>query len=155
MTDDIIHVPGRWEIDYDHSAGETASRFLRAIGEDAQLLGKRCPECERVLMPPRGFCDRCLVDTDEWVEIGSEGHIESFTIVAEDIGTGPDPPFAPVYVQLKGADTAMVNLLEGVDLSDPDDAAAELAVGTPVRAVFDEADERESRITDFHWELAR
>jgi uncharacterized OB-fold protein len=153
MQEDIIHVPGRWEINYDHSAGETATQFLKAIGEDAQLLGKRCPGCGRVLAPPRGFCDRCLVDTDEWVEIGPTGHIESFTIVTEDIGTGPDPPFAPAYVQLEGADTAMVNLLRGLDLTDPEAAAATLGVGKPVRAVFAEPTERECRITDFHWEL--
>lgn len=153
MTDEPIHVPGHWDIHYDYAAGETATTFLRSIGEDAQLLGKRCPACERVLAPPRGFCDRCLMDTDEWVEIGPAGHVESFTIVTEDIGTGPDPPFAPAYVQMDGADTAMVNLLRGLDLSDPERAAARLDVGTPVRAVFAAPADREARITDFHWEL--
>lgn len=153
MSNDPIHVPGRWDIEYDHSAGETASRFLRTLRDDAQVIGRRCPDCERVLVPPRGFCERCFVDTDEWVEVGPEGRIESFTVVPRHLGAGPEAPFALAYVQLDGADTAMVNLVEGIDLDDPEAAAERLAVGSRVTAVFADADEREARVTDFHYEL--
>lgn len=153
MSDDPIHVPGRWDIEYDHSAGETASRFLRALRDDATVLGRRCPDCERVLVPPRGFCERCFVDTDGWREVGPRGRIESFTVVPRSLGAGPEAPFALAYVQLDGADTAMVNLVEGLDLDDPAAAAERLAIGTRVAAVFDPPDEREARVTDFHYEL--
>lgn len=153
MNKDTIHVPGHWDIEYDYSAGETASYFLRTLRDKEQILGKQCPECERVLVPPRGFCERCFTDTEDWVEVGPDGRIESFTVVPEDLGTGPDAPFALAYVQLDGADTAMVNLIEGLDLNDPDKAAEQLAVGTRVTAIFEPKDEREARITDFHYEL--
>lgn len=151
MTENIT-IPGRWDIEYDYSAGETASHFLATLRDDGTLLGKRCPDCERVLAPPRGFCERCFVDTDDWVEIGPEGRIESFTVTPNDLGAGPEAPFALAYVQLDGADTAMVNVLEGLDLSDPDAAAESLSVGDRVEAVPEPADEREGRITDFHYE---
>lgn len=153
MTTENITIDGRWDIKYDYAAGETASHFLATSRDEGQLLGKRCPECERVLAPPRGFCERCFVDTEDWVEIGPEGRIESFTVVPRDLGAGPDAPFALAYVQLDGAHTAMVNLVEGVDASDPAAAAEDLAVGTRVKAVFDPPAEREGRITDFHYEL--
>lgn len=154
MTDDAIRVPGRWDIKYDHSAGETASRFLRALRDDGAILGTHCPDCERVLVPPRGFCERCFVDTTDWIQVGPEGHVESFTVAPRSLGAGPEGPLALAYVQFDGADTAMVNLVEGLDLSDPAAAAEELSIGTRVTAVFDPPDEREARITDFHYELA-
>lgn len=153
MSDNVLTVPGHWDITYDHSAGETASRFLSTLQDEGRILGRRCPECERVLAPPRGVCDKCFVDTTDWVEIGPEGHIESFTIVPHNLGAGPDAPYAIAYVQLDGADTAMVNLLVGLDLDDSDEAAERLGIGTRVEAIFKPKDEREARITDFHYEL--
>lgn len=151
-SNDTIHVPGHWDIEYDHSAGEIGSQFLRTLRDDGRLLGRQCPDCERVLAPPRGFCERCFVDTTEWVEIGPGGRVESFTIVPEDLGAGPDAPFALAYVQLDGADTAMVNEVEGIDLSDPAVAAERLQIGTRLTAVIEPEAEREGRITDFHYE---
>ena len=152
MTTENITIPGRWDIEYDYSAGETASHFLASLRDDEKLLGRRCPECERVLAPPRAFCERCFVDTDEWVEIGPEGRVESFTVVPQDLGAGPEAPFALAYVQLDGAHTSMVNVVEGVDASDPESAAERLSIGTRLRAVFEPEGDREGRITDFHYE---
>jgi uncharacterized OB-fold protein len=149
-----ITVPGTWDINYEYAAGDTASHFLTELRDNEQILGRQCPECERVLAPPREFCEQCYCNTDEWVEIGPGGRIESFTIVPNDLGSGPEAPYAVAYVQLDGASTAMVNMVEGLDLSDVDAAAAELSIGTRVEAVFNSDAKREARITDFHYELA-
>lgn len=153
MSEETIRIPAHWDIEYSHSAGETGSRFLAEIRDNEQLLGRQCPECERVLVPPRDFCERCFVDTEEWVEVGPGGTIESFSIVPVDLGSGPEAPFAIAYVELDGASTAVLNQVKGVDLSDPAAAAERLAIGTRVTAAFEPADEREGRITDFHFEL--
>lgn len=153
MNQDTLHVPSRWDIEYDHSAGKTASHFLRTLRDHEQILGRQCPQCNRVLVPPRDFCERCFTDTHQWTEVGPGGRIESFTVVPDELGAGPEAPFALAYVQLDGADTAMVNLIAGVDAGNPADAAEHLAVGTRVSAVFKPEDEREARITDFHYEL--
>lgn len=150
---DPLQVPGHWDIRYEHSAGETASRFLRAIRDEEKLLGRKCPECERVLAPPREFCEECFVDTSEWIKLGPEGDIESFTIVPRKLGAGPEAPYALAYVKLDGADTAMVNEVEGIDLDDTDAAAQSLSMGTRVEVAFDPPEEREGRITDFHYEV--
>ena len=148
-----ISVPGHWDIDYEYAAGDINSRFLTELRDNGRILGRQCPECERVLAPPRGFCEQCFVDTTEWVEIGPGGQIETFSIVPNDLGSGPDAPYAIAYVQLDGASTAMVNFVDGVDLSDVDEAAKTLSIGTRVEAVFKPEDEREARVTDFHYEL--
>lgn len=152
MTEHIT-IPGHWDIEYEYAAGETASRFLTELRDNQRILGRQCPDCERVLAPPRSFCEQCYCDTGEWVEIGSGGVVEAFTIVPNDLGSGPEAPYAVAYVKLDDADTAMVNEVEGVDLSDVDAAAEKLSLGTRLKATFDPADEREGEITDFHYEL--
>jgi uncharacterized OB-fold protein len=56
------------------------------------------------------------------------------------------------YVRPDGATTAIANFVTGVDFTDPAAAAARLAIGTRMRAVFRPDGERQARITDFTWE---
>jgi uncharacterized OB-fold protein len=147
-----ITIPGSWNLAFEHAAGRAASRFLVALRDRQVLLGSPCPSCARVRVPPRSFCEDCFVQTsDEWVEVGPEGAIESFTITYAAFPGYRRPPHAIAYVRPDGASTAIGNYVEGVDLGDPEAAATALAIGTRVRAAF--APAREARITDFHWEL--
>lgn len=148
---DIIEIEQHWDIHYRHPAGETGSEFFRGLREK-RVLGRRCPECRRVLVPPRGFCDRCFAATGEWVPVGPDGVLEAFTIVARKFMGMPDPPYVVAYARLRDADTALVNYLRGLDLSDIPAAAKRLAVGLPVRVAFTERPE--GRMTDFWFELA-
>jgi uncharacterized OB-fold protein len=102
-------------------------------------------------VPPRPFCDRDFVETEGTVELGSEGVIELFTIVYHRIQGLPEPPYAIAYVRPDGADTAIVNFVRGVDLTEPSSAVAALAIGTRARICF--ADDRVGRMTDFWFEV--
>ncbi|MDA8373938.1 MAG: Zn-ribbon domain-containing OB-fold protein [Actinomycetota bacterium] len=146
----LIH-SGEWNIHYDYAVGETATRFFSRLRDEGKIAGKRCPECKAVLLPPRAYCERCFVKTEEWVDVGPEGTIEAFTIVYEPFDGLPQPPYAVAYVTLDGASTAMANFVRGLDLSVPEVAARELAVGKRVEAVF--IDARKGTITDFHYRL--
>ncbi|MGH9674510.1 MAG: Zn-ribbon domain-containing OB-fold protein [Bryobacteraceae bacterium] len=152
MTDDIITIPGRWDISYDYAAGRTASEFLRRLRDEKRISGVRCAKCGRVILPPRGFCERCFVAVEEWVDVAPSGVIEAFTITTEPFDGLPDPPCAIAYVRLDGASTAMLNFVRGVDLVSVAAAAARMAIGTRVRVEWKEA--REGRITDFYYVLA-
>lgn len=126
-----------WDLAYRHALGETTSRFLGGLSE-GRLFGRRCPSCDRVLLPARSFCDRCHVATEDWVEVGGEGPIEMFTIVYEPFKGLPAPPYALAYVTVDGADTALVGYVRGVDLTEQDAAVRSLAIGTRVRVAFSE-----------------
>jgi uncharacterized OB-fold protein len=63
----------------------------------------------------------------------------------------PPPPYAIAYVRLDNVSTAMLNFVRGLDLGDVPAAAKRLAPGARVKVIF--ADEREGRVTDFHYEL--
>jgi uncharacterized OB-fold protein len=110
------------------------------------------PKCRRVLLPPRGFCEQCFVETTDWVQAQPHGKIDSFTIVYEQFEGLPAPPYAIAYVRLDNASTALVNYLMGTELKDPAAATQTIRVGAPVRVVFKE--KREGKIGDFWYELA-
>jgi uncharacterized OB-fold protein len=151
MEGSFIFIPQRWDIKFNHAAGETGSAFFNAIMERKEILGKKCPRCKRVLLPPRSFCERCFVETTEWVKVGREGKIQAFTIVYEKFEGLPTPPYAIAYVLLDGANTAMANFVKGVDLSDVNQALERIKIGAMVRVIFKR--KREGRITDFWYEL--
>jgi len=151
VSEEIVYIEQRWDITYRHSAGKTASHFFQQL-KQGTLLGKRCPGCRRVLMPPRAFCDRCHKATAEWVEVGREGVIEASTIVFQQFKGLPEPPYALAYVRLNGADTALCNYVRGLDLSDARRAAERLKIGTRVKVVF--RDMPEGRMSDFWYELS-
>lgn len=146
-----VTIEGRWDFEYRYFAGETASRFFHELA-NGRIYGRRCPSCGKVLVPARSFCDACYVETGEWVEVGPEGRLDIFTIVATKFPGLPDPPFVIGYVTLDGADTAILNHVGGLDLSDIDAAVARLMPRPRVVTRF--ADVREGRITDFHFARA-
>lgn len=149
-----VRIPGEWHLKFEHAAGRAASRFLVTLRDTKQLQASPCPQCGKMRVPPRAFCEDCFVPTsDDWLTVGPEGVIETFSITYADFPGYPKAPHAIAYVKPRGADTAMCNFVRGVDLSDPAKAASDLAPGRRVTAVFHR--ERHARVTDFHWELAK
>ncbi len=140
-----------WNITYDHALGETASWFYTRIRDEAAIYGRRCAKTNHVLVPPRSFSDETLLPTTEWVKVGPGGRIEAFTMVYEPFNNLPDPPYAFGYVLLDGADTALGGYFKGVDLTDPQQAAKQLAIGTRVMTKF--AEIRKGEMLDFWFEL--
>ena len=151
MTE-LVSIPGHWDFDYTYFAGEAASRFFAALKESQQIMGARCPSCQRVLVPARSFCDACFQRTTDWVEVGPEGTLETFTIITAAFPGLPEPPIVMAYVTLDGADTALVNLVLGLDLSDI--AAAAAALQRQPRVQVQYVPQPQGRITDFAFVLA-
>lgn len=148
---ELITIPGHWSFDYTYFAGESASRFFHELGTNRRIMGTKCPSCKRLLVPARAFCDACMERTGEWVEVGPEGTLETFTIITTAFPGLPKPPIVMAYVTLDGADTALINLVLGEDLRDIEAAARRLNAQPRVVARF--IDDPKGRITDFTFEL--
>jgi len=142
---EIIEFDAKWEIPFKHSAGEHATKFFEGL-KQKKILGVRCPSCKRVLVPPRAFCERCFVKTDEWVEVKDEGEVLTMTVTYMKFTGLPDPPYAVGIVKLDGADTGMLCFLGGVDLSDWRKVHEIFKPGSRVKAVWKE--KPEGKITD-------
>lgn len=107
------------ELDYTYSAGESASRFLRGIGE-GRMIGQRCPVDGRVYFPSRGSCPQHGVPiSGEAVELVDRG-----TVVTFSINRVPSPnidlelPYAAIQVVLDGADTTFFHVLGECPIED-------------------------------------
>ena len=149
-AEDLLRLPGSWNFDYTYFAGETASRFFAELRDNKRILGRRCPSCQRLVIPARSYCDACYVEMGDWEPVGETGTIEAFTILTRAFPGLPEPPLVIAFVTLDGADSAVLNFVEGVELDDQDAAGAYLFDNDRVRVVFSE--KREGRITDFHFE---
>jgi uncharacterized OB-fold protein len=138
-----------WDLSYRHALGDTAGRFLRGL-KAREFMGRKCPKCERVILPARSFCDRCHVETTDWSTAEPRGELMMFTIVYEQFKGLPEPPYAIGYVLLEGADTAILGYLRGVPLEDARVAADALRVGTAMEARF--VDEPRGSVLDYWFE---
>jgi uncharacterized OB-fold protein len=122
-------------LDYLYSAGQAASRFLRALAE-GRLLGQRCPVDGKVYFPTRGACPEHGVPTEgELVEVKDEGTVVSFSIVrvpSENLQV--ELPFAAVTILLDGADTTFTHVLSEGRLED-------VHMGMRVKAVWQPREE--------------
>lgn len=148
---DLITIHGSWNFNYTYFAGEAATRFFRELGQHRRIMGTRCPACRRLLVPARSFCDACMEHTTSWEAVGPEGTLETFTIITTAFPGLPPPPIVMAYVTLDGADTALINVVRGEDLSDIEAAATRLNVQPRVALRF--VDDPQGRITDFWFEL--
>jgi len=147
--EEFIIVPGKWEISYRHSAGKIGTKFFTELRDHKRILGKRCPKCRRVLVPPRAFCERCCVATAEWVEVKDEGILTNFTVTYWQFVGLPKPPYVTALIKLDGADTGLLHFVGEVDLSDPKRIRDVLRIGMRVKAVWSE--ERKGTILDIKY----
>ena len=57
---------------YAWDAGVAIGRYLQEL-KAGRLIGRSCPECERVMVPPRMFCEQSFCATDNWVNLQDTG----------------------------------------------------------------------------------
>jgi uncharacterized protein len=145
-------VEASWDIVYQHVADEVTERFLTALREEGRLIGRRCPACERVLLPPAAVCDRDFEATTEWVDLPLSGTLQMSTVVYRPVRGLPAPPNALAYVLVDGADTPIPVRVVGLELDSPEALRAELRPGRAV--VLELAAERRGRASDLTARLA-
>src|SRR3989442_5026469 len=64
---------------YGWSAGEGMSRFVQEL-QIGRFIAWTCYKCERILFPPRMFCEECFRPTDAWNFIHDTGTIETLSV---------------------------------------------------------------------------
>jgi len=141
-VEELVH-RGRIKVPYNWSVGEIGSKFFSELRDHKKIWGTRCPACKKILVPARKICGQCFEETNDWVQVGSEGALQTYTVVRYSSGVQPlEPPFGYAIILLDGADTGMTHLLYG---SDP----SQWRVGIRVQAVF--RDKREGNILDISY----
>ena len=103
-------------LEYLVKAGDNTVGFLQGILEK-KLIGKRCPSCRKVYMPPRGSCPICVVAMVEPVEVAQKGTVTTFSIVRFPFeGQVLTPPYACAHILLDGADVPLLHVVGDCDV---------------------------------------
>ena len=132
--EDVTIVTTPMRLEYTYTANPVSEAFLRGT-QERRLLGRRCSECGKVYLPPRGVCSMCgAAFTDEIVEIPDTGTVATFAIVNVNFASREvDLPYAVVEVLFDGAAITSQFLIQGVSHED-------VRMGMRVKAVWKEGD---------------
>ncbi|HKZ98612.1 MAG TPA: Zn-ribbon domain-containing OB-fold protein [Thermoplasmata archaeon] len=131
---------------YAWSAGEAMSRFLAEL-QEGRLVARTCDGCERILFPPRMFCELCFRPTDAWTYVRDTGTIETFSIsyLDKDARRIAEPILVGV-VSLDGASPRMglMHYFGGMTKD-------EIRIGMRVKAVWRPPEERRGSVLDISY----
>lgn len=139
----VLTVEDEFKVEYAWDAGIAISAYLRGLG-DGELLASYAPGSDRVMVPPRTFCELSWTPSQKLVELPGTGRVNTFSLsyVNWD-ATRRKEPLIPAVIELDGASGGM-GILHMLGDVDPE----EVEIGMPVRAVWKPAAEREGSITD-------
>lgn len=139
-----LRLPVHWP------TGPYMGRFLKEIKENEKIWGTKCPMCSRIVAPPRMICGSCHAVQKEWVLLGNEGTLLSFSVVFQkftDPQTGEERkvPYAWGIIQLDGGG------LTAHYLSETDIGQLLQWRGKRVRAVFKDKQDRKGDFWDIKY----
>ncbi len=145
-SEEFLVMPIPLELPFQWAAGPYLGRFFRELRDNARLLANKCPQCGRLLFPPRQVCAQCHVKVGEdWVELSDKGVVEDFTVVVEpmsDPSTGERRtlPYPTATIRLEEG-VSLIHYLEETD-------SAKIREGLKVQAVFKPREKRKGEMRD-------
>ena len=79
------------------------SQFFNNLRE-GRLTTTKCKKCGKLLWPPRIMCSNCLSNELEWVDLGKEGELYTFTDMrfGAPLGFVEDVPFCIGIIKIGG-----------------------------------------------------
>jgi len=131
---------------YAWDAGVAIGRYLQEL-KAGRLIGRQCPQCRQVLIPPRMVCESCFYPTSHWVELEDTGTVLTFSrcYITWDM-IELEKPQMPAVIEIDGASPGM-GIMHMLGEVDPD----ALEIGMRVQAVWKPPEEREGAITDIQY----
>ncbi|MDW7728804.1 MAG: Zn-ribbon domain-containing OB-fold protein [Bacillota bacterium] len=140
MTEDSLDCQFAWD------TGVAVGRYLAEL-KNGRIIAKECRRCNRIMLPPRMFCELCFRPSGNWVYVKDTGTVNTFSIcrvhwdasrIKED-----EKPYLPAVIEIDGASKGMgiMHLLGEVE---PDD----IKIGMKVKAVWKPEAKRTGAVTD-------
>jgi len=139
--------PGAWHgnmpVTNRYTFGLAGERFFRALMDEGKIMGSHCPKCDRVYVPATIFCERCLGELNEWVDVGTVGTLHTFTLLhVNNDGSHLEEP--EIVGLIAFGDGGIIHRIEEVE-------PESLAFGMPMEAVLVPKDQRQGSILDIRY----
>ena len=123
------------------------SRFLEGL-KNGKIVGSSCKKCNRIMVPPRAFCEQCFRSVDKYVNVKDTGTINTYSIsyVAGDASRIKEPILVAV-IDIDGASEGMgiLHLLGEID------DWKKIKFDMKVQAVWKSPEKRTGAITDIKY----
>lgn len=138
-----VRTPAR--LDYEFTAGDAASRFLRGI-QQKRIIGQQAAGGRgKVYVPPRGADPELGQPTPVEVEVAQTGTVTSFCMVnVAFYGSSMELPYTSALILLDGADLSIMHLIQEIP-------AEEVRIGMRVEAVWRDAADLEPTLESIKW----
>jgi uncharacterized OB-fold protein len=143
MSEPVRKIKAPVRLEFTVPAGQTLSRFLAGVIE-GRLLGRRCPSCQKVYVPPKGACPTCGVPCRDEVPVADSGTVTTFCIVNVPFeGQTMKLPYVYGAILLDGADLPLLHLIQV--------PAEEARMGMRVKAEWVPPGERKPSLEAIKW----
>jgi uncharacterized OB-fold protein len=137
-----VRTPAR--LDYEFTAGDASSRFLRGITQK-KITGQRATPDSRVYVPPRGADPELGAATPIEVEVAQVGTVTSFCVVnVAFYGSVMELPYVSALILLDGADLSIMHLIQEIP-------ADQVRIGMRVEAVWRDDADIEPTLESIKW----
>lgn len=144
LMEGLPHAPGSWvgnlPVTNRYTFGLAGERFFRAIKDEGRILGTHCPKCNHTYVPAVSFCERCLSELTDWIDVGTVGEVHTFTLLYENYdGSRRETPEIVAFIRFGDG-----GLIHRLGEADPN----AIEIGIQVQAVFKPQSERKGSILD-------
>ena len=137
-----VRTPASMQFQY--TAGEAATRYLRGIAQ-RKILGGRVDAHSRVYVPPRGSDPQLGKPTTEMVEVAHTGTLVSFCVVNVSFHGGTQEiPYTTGLIKLDGADLPIMHLIQECPVD-------EVRIGMRLEAVWVDDSELGPTVESIKW----
>jgi len=144
-----MHWRGDMQADYFYPSGIAGDKFFRHIMENDTFLATKCSKCNKVLFPPRLYCEDCFEEIQEmdWIEVPSTGTVKLYTVVTINAhGKKLEKPRVIAFIDIDKTNGALLGVIRTNDFNKD-------FLGTKVKAIFKQKGNREGTLKDIlYWE---
>lgn len=140
----FMHWRGDMQADYLYTNGVAGDRFFKHLKKKDTFLASRCPQCKKVFLPPRMFCEDCFCEIPEkgWLEVPAKGTVRLWTVAAINAhGEKLKEPRVIALIDIEKTDSAMLGLVKTKNLNKD-------LCGQKVKAVLKSKSKREGTMKD-------
>ncbi len=151
-TGEVLVSQWRVKSDYRWDTGMAIGTYLAGL-QQGKIMGIRCPDCARTMVPPRSFCELCFRPINDWVELSDTGKINTYSVSYLNWdATRRQTPEVPAVIEIDGASPGMgiLHLLGEVGET-LEEITGRLRLGMAVQAVWKPPEERVGAITDIRY----